>query len=163
MTTNELPLSGHPPAMPQELLQNPAFLLVRLGASLKEQAAAEFASLGFSHLHYAVLALLDKGSVGTQLAIAETLDFDKGQVVALLELLEREGLVERRRDPEDRRRHIVSLTAAGRRQLATFRGIVHRLTDELLAPLDPGEREVLRGLLSRLAAKRDARYSPDCD
>jgi DNA-binding MarR family transcriptional regulator len=54
----------------------------------------------------------------------------------------------------------VSLTPAGKRQLGSFRKLVRRVEEEALAPLDDEEREVLHGLLLRLADHRDSRYSP---
>ena len=69
----------------------------------------------------------------------------------LLDELEERGLVERRRDPADRRRHIVELTPDGKRALAKLRALAGRLEDEFLAQLDEGERAQLHELLVRLS------------
>lgn len=145
--------------LPRELVSSPMFVLARLGYSLKMQAIAEFDETGFSPYHYSVLALLDEGSRETQATIADALNLDRSQLVGLLDTLEERGLVERRRDPNDRRRHLVSMTPAGRRQLGSFRKLVKRVEEDVLAPLDDEEREVLHGLVLRLAAHRDSRYS----
>jgi len=66
----------------------------------------------------------------------------------------------RKRDPDDRRRHVVKLTTGGRKALGKMRTIVRKLEDEFLAPLDSSQREALHALLVRLAAHHDPRCTP---
>jgi len=136
---------------PQELVASTAFLLKRLGFRAKEQALEAYERTGLSPYHHAVLIALDEDSHDTQGAIAETLAYDRGQLVGLLDELEEQGLVERRRDPEDRRRQLVRLTPNGRRTLRRLRALSQKLEHDLLAPLDQGERKQLHDLLLRLA------------
>ena len=65
-------------------------------------------------------------------------------------LLEADGLLVRVRDPHDRRRHIVTLTAMGRSRLTRAWQAAEAAEAELLAPLSDHEREQLRGMLERL-------------
>ena len=144
--------------LPKELVASTAFLLKRLGFAAKEHAAAAYGSIGLNPYHHAVLAVLDEGSRETQGAIADALGYDRGQLVGLLDELEERGLVERRRDPADRRRHIVELTPDGKRALAKLRGLASRLEDEFLAQLDESERAQLHELLVRLSQQ----HLPHC-
>jgi len=148
-----------PSRVPEELLQSTFFLLGRLGYACKGRAIEEFELLGFSPYHYSVLALLSEGERETQGTIGDTLGVDRSQLVGLLDGLEERGLIERHRDPHDRRRHVVKLTAAGEEQLAGFRSTVKQVDEEILAPLDPESRETLHRLLLRLASHQDPRYA----
>jgi DNA-binding MarR family transcriptional regulator len=90
--------------------------------------------------------------------VADRLDYDRSQVVGLLDDLEERGLVLRKRDPADRRRQIVTLTPEGHKALDEFRGLSKNLEKDFLAPLDADERRTLHELLLRVAAHNDARF-----
>lgn len=139
------------PRFPKELVASTAFLLKRLGFQAKERGLAAYAATGLSPYHHAVLIALDEGHPETQGAIADALGYDRGQLVGLLDELEERGLVERRRDPNDRRRHVVRLTTDGRRALGRLRRVSRTIEDDLLSPLDEREREHLHALMLKLA------------
>jgi DNA-binding MarR family transcriptional regulator len=138
--------------LPEELLDSSLFLLKRLGFLAKAQSMAAYERTGLHPYHHAVLAVLDEGSRETQGSIADALGYDRGQLVGLLDELEDRGLVERRRDPADRRRHMVEMTPEGKAELRKLRSLSRRLEAEILSPLDESERAQLHALLLRLAA-----------
>jgi DNA-binding MarR family transcriptional regulator len=148
------------PCMPRELVASPVFLLGRLGFTVKKHAMQELEDAGFNGYDYGLLAFLAERPGETQATIADSLRLDRSQLVGLLDALEERGLIERRRDPKDRRRHTVTLTADGKRQLARLRSIVKAIEDEILAPLDEASREKLHELLYELAVHHDARFAP---
>jgi DNA-binding MarR family transcriptional regulator len=144
--------------LPAELVKSTGFLLARLGMTLKMETMEGFERAGFSPYQYVILALLEEGARTTQAAIAKTLDYDPSQLVAHLDALEEHGLIERRRDPTDRRRQMVGMTPAGRRKLAAFRKLVQKIEDEFLEALDDDDRATLHDLLLTVATHRDSRF-----
>jgi DNA-binding MarR family transcriptional regulator len=152
------PSSTTGPCLPLELVSSPVIVLGRLGFEIKRRAIDELEAAGSSLYDYSVLALLAEGASETQASIADTLKLDRSQLVGLLDSLEERGLIERRRDPKDRRRHSVVLTADGKRQLGRLRAVVKHIEDEFLAPLDAEERDQLYGLLFRVACHNDSRF-----
>ena len=146
--------------LPRELVGSTSFLLKRLGFAAKERGMAAYEETGLHPYHFGVLLVLDEGSRETQGSIADALGYDRGQLVGLLDELEEQGLVERKRDPNDRRRHLVRLTSEGKKELRGLRTMAKRLDDEFLAPLSDEEREALHALLLRLAEVHEPRCAP---
>jgi DNA-binding MarR family transcriptional regulator len=139
----------------RELVASSGFLLARLGFGFKARALATLEADGFEAHHYSVLAILGEGARETQATIADALSVDPSRLVALLDSLESRHLVVRQRDPHDRRRHVVSITPAGERQLSRLREMVGEVEEEFFAPLDAGGRKALHDLLLRLCAQND--------
>jgi len=106
---------------------------------------------------YSVLeqAILRDGP--SQRELAELLRLDPSQIVALVDGLQAKGLVERRRDPADRRRYAVVATTAGQHTYAVGRVRIEGSLDDLLADLDPAERATLHDLLHRIVRPVEAR------
>lgn len=157
-TGSQLQTKPRLPGPPKELRTCLSFLLKRLGLAVKEEMIEAFEEAGVSGYHHSVLALLDEEPRETQAMIADALGYDRSHLVGVLDELEEKGLIERRRDPSDRRRHLVSLTPAGTEALARTRAIVKRMDDDFFKPLDAGERKQLKELLARLASHHDARW-----
>jgi DNA-binding MarR family transcriptional regulator len=148
------------PQLPEELVASATFLLKRLGFAAKEQSMEAYEQIGLRPYHFAILLVLGEGSAETQGSIADALGYDRGQLVGLLDELEEQGLIERRRDPNDRRRHVVRLTADGKRMLRRLRALAREIEDDFLAPLSDKERASLHALLLRLAERHEPRCAP---
>jgi DNA-binding MarR family transcriptional regulator len=97
----------------------------------------------------ATLAYLRDHEDASQQALTQALMLDSNSCVLLLNELEASGFAERRRDPDDRRRHIVALTPAGRQALERAERAQESIEDDVLANLGPGERVTLKALLAR--------------
>ena len=105
--------------------------------------------LGMQLRHLVALAYVRDHDACPQQDLADAFCMDANNVVLLLNELEELGFVTRLRDPEDRRRHLVQLTSAGRTALARTERAQGTLEDEVLHALDPDERETLLALLTR--------------
>jgi DNA-binding MarR family transcriptional regulator len=84
-----------------------------------------------------------------QQGLGQMLMLDPNNCVLLLNDLDQAGWVERRRDPADRRRHLVEITPAGRRALEEAERKLESLEDEVLGNLSAGERVRLHDLLAK--------------
>ncbi len=146
--------------LPPELVASSLFLLKRLGFLARSRSVEEYERLGLNPYHHAILSLLEGSAPETQAEIADALGYDRGTLVGLLDELEEQSLIERKRDPDDRRRQLVRMTADGKRTLAKVRALSKRLEDEFFAPLDAEQREQLHSLLLVLAERHEPRCAP---
>jgi DNA-binding MarR family transcriptional regulator len=129
-------------------------LLTRLSRVVYRRASE--AVLGMTLKEYMALTNLRDQRGVTQQALADALHLDPNNCVLLLNVLENGRLAERRRDPSDRRRHIVELTPAGRQALERADRALESVEDEVLGTLTRTERETLHRLLVR-AVEGEAR------
>jgi DNA-binding MarR family transcriptional regulator len=118
---------------------------------MRLRAEAVLAPLGLRPRHLVALTVLRVRGGSTQQALGTTLAMDGTNIVGLLNELEVEKLIERRRSPEDRRRHVVELTEAGLERLAKAECALAEVDEEVLGALDVSQRETLYNLL-QLAA-----------
>ena len=110
------------------------------------------AELELTPQQYGVLLGLDSLVSCSQRTLAAALGIDPRNLVAVLDALERRGLVVRRPDPDDRRRRAVSLTAAGSGAAERLRRAGEDLDRELAQGLDGAEQAALRRILTKLVA-----------
>jgi DNA-binding MarR family transcriptional regulator len=86
----------------------------------------------------------------SQREVSEALLLDPSDVVTFVDILERAGLVERRRDPADRRRYALEVTPRGQLAVVRLREISRETNEDLLAPLNEAERAQLADLIARV-------------
>ena len=135
---------------PERLRALPSWLLNQAALAAQRVVGDGLSAVGAHRSHYAVLAALDEFGPASQAALGRRCGIDRSDMVALVDVLSREGLVGRRPDAADRRRNVVTITAAGRRRLRTLDTLVGRLQDALLTPLSAAERDQLVALLRRV-------------
>ena len=135
---------------PKRLLSLPSWLIGQIALKAQKLGAVRFAAVGASRSQYAVLSALDEYGPASQIELGRRCGFDRSDMVALLNELQTEALVERQPDEGDRRRNVVTITAAGRRRLGKLAAVAETVQDELLAPLSPSERTHLTSLLRRI-------------
>ena len=114
---------------------------------MRLRAESALAPLGLRPRHLVALTVLRDGGGSTQQALSTTLQIDRTNLVGLLNELEADKLIERRRSSEDRRRHIVELTTAGANRLREAECALAGVEEELLGRLDAEQRETLYRLL----------------
>jgi DNA-binding MarR family transcriptional regulator len=131
-------------------------LLGRLGKLVSRRFAKALTATGLKPPQAGVLITLrDRGPM-TQQGLGDVLHIDASNLVGVLNELEDSGWAIRRRDPTDRRRHIVEISEEGADRVAGVEDVVAQVEDELLAVLNPGEREQLRDLVARIVESNAA-------
>src|SRR5207247_8411469 len=120
-------------------------LLTQVHKALNRRSSEEL--LGMRLKPYMVLGYIRDHPGTTQQELENALFMDANSVVLILNELEAAQFSIRRRDPQDRRRHIVEMTASGRRAIERADKAREGLEDEVLAPLSPDERKALRRLV----------------
>jgi DNA-binding MarR family transcriptional regulator len=113
--------------------------------------------------HLGMLSYLRDHDGAPQQELGEAFCMDANNVVLLLNELEDQGHIARRRDPADRRRHLVELTPAGREALVAAERAQESIEDEVLGALDPEERATLWRLLTRALYGSEAAATPATD
>jgi DNA-binding MarR family transcriptional regulator len=134
-------------AMDESSSTGPILLLTQLSRLVNRRSTPEL--LGQTLKELATLSYLRDYDDTTQQALQDGLCIDANYCVLLLNELESDGLVERRRDPADRRRHIVTMTDQGRRALHQAEQAQQSLEDEILGALNAKERANLAHLLRK--------------
>ncbi|HET8755459.1 MAG TPA: MarR family winged helix-turn-helix transcriptional regulator [Solirubrobacteraceae bacterium] len=122
-------------------------LLTRLARSVHRHI--DEAALGMKYKQYVMLSVIGETDGTTQRQLSTVMGIDANMVVLMLNALEERGFAVRERDREDRRRHIVRITPAGRTAVVHAERALESITDKLLGDLDAGERATLRALLAK--------------
>ena len=145
-----VPLAG---SIPERLNDRPTWLISRAYARATGLLKEGFAQGGdgLRGYHYRLLAALEERGPASQAALGRGTGIDRSDVTAALVELEERGLVERNVNPADRRRNVVSITAAGTERLEELDAVVDAIQERLLAPLSAEERRQFVTLIRRIA------------
>lgn len=135
----------------QALIDDMSFLLARASALSNAAGNAALAEFGLTVRSYSVLELAADGGRTSQREIAEFLRLDPSQVVALVDRLQKSGLVEREPDPRDRRANVIVATSIGLQTLGAARRQVRTASQALHGDLTETERAAFTELLRRAA------------
>ncbi|MCD2194050.1 MarR family transcriptional regulator [Actinomycetospora endophytica] len=129
-----------------------AFLLTQLGTHAARRFADRVSAVDLTPPQSGLIRAVAQEPGRSQQALAAQLGTPATRLVALVDALEKRGVLERRRNPDDRRLYAVHLTPAGEELLADLGRLAAEHEADLLAPLSPEERRSLAGLLGRVAA-----------
>jgi len=125
-------------------------LLIQINKALHRRTSEEL--LGMRLKQFLLLGYVgDRGAVSQQ-ELETGLVMDANSVVLLLNETEATGWSVRKRDPADRRRHMVELTDAGKLAVERAEKAREGIEDEVLSDLSADERKALRKLLKRVLA-----------
>ena len=138
------------PSILDEHRTSPGLLLALLGQEAMHRLRAAHTAHNLKPRQFQILGLLHDHGGLAQRELVQAMGVAPSILVTLLNPLEADGLVTRERDPEDRRRHLVTLTAAGERHLVSASRAQKETEDALFASLDENQREQMRTLLIAL-------------
>jgi DNA-binding MarR family transcriptional regulator len=139
-----------PPPLLDERRSSPGLLLALLGQHAMRVLREAHTAHDLKPRQFQLLGLLRDEGEQSQGELRRRMDIDPSILVTLLNPLEEVGLVSRERDPDDRRRHVVTLTATGKREFESAIEAQVTAEDMLFAGLDEPQREQLRDLLVAL-------------
>jgi DNA-binding MarR family transcriptional regulator len=129
-------------------------LAAMLAPLIRAMIAAELpvlAAHGLSMWGYSVLVALDRSAIRTQAALAEAIGADKTRIIAILDELQQNGLIERLADPEDRRARLLAITKEGRRVKDAVQAEIQRGEERWLGTLSATDRAVFLRVLQELS------------
>jgi DNA-binding MarR family transcriptional regulator len=130
------------------------FLFHKSALVLVEDVETALAAIGMRTRYFFVLASLAGGPKLSQQDLSRLLNLDPTTVVTVIDEMERNKHVERRRNPSDRRRYDLFLTELGRAALAEADAVATAVESAAFGILSDGERDVLRRLLDRMLEGR---------
>ncbi len=126
------------------------WLLSRANHVFATRMTAALEEVGIPPRHHQVLAAALGGEY-TQIELARLVGLDKTTMVVTVDELEKQGLAKRVPSKTDRRARVIHVTKKGERRVLEANDVAVRVNEEVLATLDPREREIFLGALDKLA------------
>jgi DNA-binding MarR family transcriptional regulator len=131
------------------------FTLAQLGLETARRFGEVVGALGLEPRHFALLRAVGGAEGQSQQVIAEYLQIPASTMVAIVDHLELESLLERRLHPTDRRTRTLHLTAGGKTVLAEAMTLAMGLEDQICAGFEPAQRDRLLAMLRQVAGNLD--------
>lgn len=141
--------------LPKRLLDSPIFLMISLVREGRQQSLVKNRRIRIPQ--YAVLTSLYEFGPASQKSISERIRFDASDLVSVLDALEEDGLISRQVDPDDRRRHQLTLTTQGKKQLLAIEQDILESSKNFLRGLSQDEQDTLKKLLIKALSIHDSR------
>jgi len=142
---------------PDASIESLGVLVNRVAKAWREELDRRLRPLGLTRVQWQALLLIARANGAiTQRDIAEQLDIGAPATVALVDRMERDGLVERIAVPGDRRRNAIRATASSRRLMTRIESAAGTLRREILGGLTPAEAQTLHALLTKARARIEA-------
>lgn len=135
---------------PARLRAMPSWLLAQASITARRAVGDALAEQGWHRSQFTLLAVLDEFGPLNQTEMSERSGLDRSDIVRWVDELAEHKLVRRTQDPGDRRRNVITITAAGRRRLDALEARLRQAQRELLGALSDKERDQLVALLGRL-------------
>ena len=146
----------------EERRSSPGLLLALLGQEAMRRLREAHNAHNLKPRQFQLLGLLHDHGAMAQRELGEIMGVDPSILVTLLNPLEADGFVSRERDPEDRRRHVVTLTAAGQRHFDSATRAQREAEDALFAGLDDEQRQQLGAVMVALRDNLASRHEDAC-
>jgi MarR family transcriptional regulator, lower aerobic nicotinate degradation pathway regulator len=137
-------------ATPALLRDKPSWLISQVSTHAHRLLTERLATAGARGYHFRLLAALEEFGPASQASLGRRTEMARSDVAAAVNELTGQKLAGRATDQADRRRNIITITAKGRARLRRLNALLAGAQDELLAPLSPGERQALAGMLTRV-------------
>src|SRR3954447_14126610 len=128
----------------------PTLLMIKLGRITMHRFSEALEPYGIRPRDVAALIELRDSGELTQQTLCGQLHLDPTNLVAILNDLEERGYATRRRDPKDRRRHLVEVSKKGIAMIEKVSAVMDGVQDELLGDLEPAESRQLEALLTSI-------------
>jgi DNA-binding MarR family transcriptional regulator len=138
---------------PRRLTTLPSWLAGQAAQQASRLVNDALGEEGFRRHHFAVMTALAEDGAASQAELGRRVWLDRSDLHAVLNELERDGLVARKQDERDRRRNLVELTPAGVKALKRLDARVDAAQEQFLAPLTAAERREVLRLLAVLARR----------
>lgn len=126
------------------------FLLNDVARLIRRRFDERARAVGATRAQWKTLFVLSRNEGLNQGALADLLEVEPITLGRMIDRLEDAGLVERRRDPNDRRAWRIHLTAAARPKIAQLQALANDMFDDALLGISGRERDQLAALLNQI-------------